>query len=235
MTGDRIEIALREIGERISWPETPDLTAAVTARVVRRRPRTFWRPRVLVPVAAAIAIAVVLIIPATRERVVSWLGISGVTIERTDDLDSLSTDLDLGDEIPLDAVADAVGFDPVVPESLGRPDAAFVSGPDLVTLVWSGGDRTILLTQFRGDLEPAIVKQLPGATNLELVDVAGKPAIWISGAPHAVTYFDPAGALRDSTPRLAGNTLLWEAGELTLRLEGVAVLADALDIAGSVG
>jgi hypothetical protein len=42
---------------------------------------------------------------------------------------------------------------------------------------------------------------------------------------------DPSGRLRDDAARLAGKTLLWEHGELTLRLEGDLSKAEALRIA----
>jgi hypothetical protein len=69
---------------------------------------------------------------------------------------------------------------------------------------------------------------------VETVTVTGgAPGIFLSGGPHVVFYRDPGGEIRDETLRLAGNTLLWERGELLLRLESALRLEDALRVARS--
>jgi hypothetical protein len=47
-------------------------------------------------------------------------------------------------------------------------------------------------------------------------------------------YLDPNGNVRDAPARLAGPTLVWERGDLTLRLEADVSKARALAIARSV-
>jgi hypothetical protein len=46
-------------------------------------------------------------------------------------------------------------------------------------------------------------------------------------------FKDPRGRIRDNSGRLAGKTLLWSHGELTLRLEGDLTKEEALRIARS--
>ena len=47
-------------------------------------------------------------------------------------------------------------------------------------------------------------------------------------------YEHPSGAVREAPARLAGNTLLWQRGDLTLRLEADITKERALAIARSV-
>lgn len=91
----------------------------------------------------------------------------------------------------------------------------------------------ISITVFRGDLEPALFKQLPDDTKMELAIVNGEAGIWISGEPHTVFFLDQDGRAQEARGRLTGNSLLWEMGALTLRIEGVATLERALEIAES--
>jgi hypothetical protein len=66
------------------------------------------------------------------------------------------------------------------------------------------------------------------------VQVAGRPGYWFSGEPHFFTFQDRAGEVTDESTRLAGNTLVWQAGAQTLRLEGQLPRQEALRIAGSM-
>ena len=66
------------------------------------------------------------------------------------------------------------------------------------------------------------------------VTVGGEPGYWFSGEPHFFTYLDATGQVRDEQTRLAGNTLIWQRGDLTLRLEGQLSKEEALRIAESM-
>jgi hypothetical protein len=69
---------------------------------------------------------------------------------------------------------------------------------------------------------------------VEEVQVAGQPGYWFSGEPHFFTYKDRSGEITDESTRLAGNTLVWQAGAQTLRLEGQLSRREALRIAESM-
>ena len=69
---------------------------------------------------------------------------------------------------------------------------------------------------------------------VEEVQVAGQPGYWFSGEPHFFTYLDTRGEITDEQTRLAGNTLVWQAGAQTLRLEGRLPKQEALRIAESM-
>ena len=92
-----------------------------------------------------------------------------------------------------------------------------------------------MLTQFRGGDANAYAGKLAGmGTTVEPVVVDGRRGAWLAGEPHQFFYTDAGGQVRTETLRLAGNTLLWQRGPLTLRLEGVVSKAAALRIARSV-
>jgi hypothetical protein len=73
----------------------------------------------------------------------------------------------------------------------------------------------------------------PGTT-IERVTVDGEPGYWLAGAAHGLLYEDPSGGVREAPARLAGHTLVWRRGELTLRLEADVTQERALAIARSV-
>ena len=66
---------------------------------------------------------------------------------------------------------------------------------------------------------------------IEEVTVNGGRGYWLEGTPHQFFYRDSAGNPSPETLRLAGNTLLWEQGGVTFRLEAQVSRDDALRIA----
>ena len=64
--------------------------------------------------------------------------------------------------------------------------------------------------------------------------VNGEPGFWIAGDFHEVLYLDANGESIADSVRLAGNVLLWEQGDLTLRLESALTKSEALRIARSI-
>jgi hypothetical protein len=68
----------------------------------------------------------------------------------------------------------------------------------------------LLLSEFGSAY---LIKKFASGT-VEWVEVApGVQGLWIAGAPHVVFF-------PDTSPRLAGNVLVWERGGVTFRLEG---------------
>jgi hypothetical protein len=93
-----------------------------------------------------------------------------------------------------------------------------------------------LLTHFVGALQPNAIfgKGIPPSTKLEEVSVNGNRGYWIEGETHLFFFLDAQGRMQSDTFRLAGNVLLWEQANLTLRLELGVPKAEALRIAASV-
>jgi hypothetical protein len=232
-----LDLALRELGQQVEFPPTPDLASAVRARLRERR-RIWWRRPLVIAVAVlGVAIGAVLAVPPARTAVLDWLGINGARITRVEKLPPAPAvgNLDLGRRITLaEARRRAPWF--LVPraEGVGAPDLVSYSVAipgGKITLLWgTQRDVHLLLTEFRGE---AFVDKLvkPGA-KVELVTVDGGRGAWVGGS-HVLVYRDRYGRVRENTSRLAGKTLLWQRGEVTLRLEGDFSKEEALRIARS--
>ncbi|MHB1090076.1 MAG: hypothetical protein ACYC0U_03215, partial [Ilumatobacteraceae bacterium] len=92
--------------------------------------------------------------------------------------------------------------------------------------------REILVSTIDGQLGgPIMQKRLGSSTSIIEVDVAGHLGLWIDGAPHQVMYETGDGNV--VVERVAGNTLLWEVGDVLYRLEGFDNLDDAIEFAGT--
>jgi hypothetical protein len=266
-----LDRALADLAASLEFPPTPDLAAAVTARLDQapgrepapaRRVRlagwlTGWRRLAVAGLAAVLLAAAVLVAsPGTREAVARRLGLRGVSVEiggtpppTVTTVPGGRLDLGLGDRVTLDEARRRVRFPVLVPGAggLGPPDAVFVEAAvpagGRVDLVWRARpglpaspftDAGLLVTQFRGQPTPDFIKKVTGMGLVEDVTVGGEPGYWFSGEPHFFTYTDANGLLRDERTRLAGNTLIWQRGELTLRLEGEVSQAEAIRIAESM-
>ena len=242
-----LERALRELGPRYPYPPTPNLATAVRTRIVARpamplRPIALWRdPRRLALVAAVLVVlagAAALINPATRDAIAHFFHVRGVIVTRgPSPLPSLSpaTPLDLGRLTTLDEAQRAVGFTIVLPPALGEPDAVYVAtGPPGGEVALAYKPRPgiplvretglgLLVTEFRGDLMPQyITKELGPDTTLEETSVNGDPGWWIAGQPHMIIIQTGPGNSQPETLRLASNTLVWEHGGVTYRIESSA-------------
>jgi hypothetical protein len=232
-----LDLALRELGRHVAFPPTPDLASGVRRQLGERR-RIWWqRPLVIALAVLGVAIGAVLAVSPARTAVLDWLGIRGARITRVEKLPPAPAvgNLDLGPRITLREARRRAPW-LLVPnaEGVGAPDlvsfsAAIPGGK--ITLLWgTRRDVHLLLTEFRGE---AIIEKLvePGA-KVELLQVDGSRGAWIGGS-HVLVYRDRNGLVREDTSRLAGKTLLWQRGQVTLRLEGDFSKQEALRIARS--
>ena len=236
-----LELALRQLGAAVDFPPEPDLVAGVRRRL-GEAPSRRWAPRRLVAVALAVvvlAVGAAMAVPSARTAVLDWLGLKGVEVTRVDKLPkvSLLSDSGLGNPVTL---AEARGRAPGLVEphlkNLGAPDEVYFSAEvpgGQVTFLWGTKEEArLLLTQSPG--EAFAEKMLGPRTDAEVADVDGRPGVWFSGDAHYFVYRDRRGRIREETARLARNTLLWQHGELTVRLEGELSKNAALEIARSV-
>ena len=258
-----LEQALTELGNRLAYPPTPDLIRPVRARLARApRRRTWtsvWSLARYRPAYAALVVLLVLVTglltlwPAARLAVAERLGLRGIMITYAPwfavPTPSLGTGLQLGEPLSLAEARQRVPYRVLVPsdDTLGSPDEVYVGTPPpsgQVTLVYRARDGVpaatddglgILLSQFRGDVDPILFGKILGpGTQLERVTVDGALGYWIEGSPHLFLYRDQDGHIREESIRLARNTLLWQRGELTLRLESALSRDEALRIAATV-
>src|SRR5215218_3047041 len=270
-----LDQALADLAASLEFPPTPDLAAAVTARLdeaparrpaapARRRGRLAglvgrpgWRRLAVAGLAAVLlAVAVLVASPGTREAVARRLGLRGVGVELGGPPPPTVTtrpgqrlDLGLGQRVTLEEARRRVGFPVLVPSAAGfrQPAAVYVNDAvpvggrvDLVYRARPGlpaspfTDVGLLVTEFRGQPTPDFIKKVARAGLVEEVTVDGQPGYWFSGEPHFFTYLDATGQVRDEQTRLAGNTLIWQRGDLTLRIEGEISRQEALALARSM-
>jgi hypothetical protein len=240
----RLERALRELGAELAIPAEPPLAASVARRLreqpARRLARPLWRrPAVVALAVLAAVVAATLAVEPARTALFELLRIGGVSVERVDRLPEVRRDapLGLGRRVSLDEARGAVGF-PVLVPSDDAPDGVFLSRGipgGAVSLLYGDEDEPrLLVTQFRGSLQPDFVKKSASGTSFSSVLVRGVEGYWLSGAPHAVVFRDENGDIREDRNRLAGNVLLWVEDDVTFRLEGRMALPDALEIADSL-
>jgi hypothetical protein len=270
-----LERALADLAAALEFPPTPDLAAAVTARLgaapaaapappsPAARARRWlaglagWRRLAAAGLAVVLLAAAVLVAsPGTREAVARRLGLRGIGVELGGPPPPTVTttpggrlELGLGDRVTLEEARRRVAWPVLVPAAagLGRPDAVYVNEAvpsggrvDLVYRARPGlppspfTDVGLLVTEFQGQPTPEFLKKVTAMGVVEQVTVGGEPGYWFSGEPHFFTYRDAAGTLREEQTRLAGNTLIWQRGDLTLRLEGELPKEEAIRIAESM-
>lgn len=234
-----LELELRRLGAEVAWPETPDLGRAVRRRIEGPPERRF-HPRALAIALAVLAVAVgaVLAVPPARTAILDWLGFGGVEIRRVEELSGVPPEarLVLGERTTLAEAQRRSGHPVLVPVDSAAPDAVYLdtaSPGNPVALVYGSlAEPRLLVLEFRA--APLIEKELVSATQVEPVRVGGEQGLWIEGPRHEFVYRTLEGEEAIDTQRLAGNTLLWKRGSLTLRLEGDLSKDEAIRIAESM-
>lgn len=248
-----IEVMLFELGRNVEFPQAPDVRGAVRERLTNQPVRVdAWRRLSLLGAAATIILgAFVVLVAPVRHAVADLFGVAGIDITFVDELPAVSpraTDLRLGELVALDDLDDLVEFEVQSPALLGEPDEiwfddapaggaiSFVyhSRPDLPESGATG--LGALLTQFSGTVDPGFAHKLvnAGDSRVEILEIEGAEAYFISGGDHVVFLIDSDGVSRSSEARLAGNVLVWEQDGQTFRLEADVNLDRALDIARSL-
>lgn len=215
-----IEHDLRELAERLEWPQTPDIARTVEREVadlepgVRHEDQPRRRRRWL-----AAALAMLVLVPAGAafgDDVLEWLGLKSVAVERVPRLPEDAKRPVVGQLGAPVSLADAerrAGFTPVVPDLLGDPQEIRLDGR-VVTLVYDEGDT--LLAQLPGTLDEQLLTKIAGPGT----DVRRLPdGLFFSGREHVYLYRRPGGGVAEDRPRLAGNTFVTERGNVLLRLE----------------
>ncbi|MHB8510077.1 MAG: hypothetical protein ACYDGR_15790 [Candidatus Dormibacteria bacterium] len=247
---------LQDLGRLLQYPPTPDLSSAVRARIDSAQTRTRWWER---PAQrrTALAIAVVIIALAAstallspvRDTLARFFHVPGVVIERQAVVPSPTPGgaLQLGTPTSLNGARTRLNFPVALPTTLAVPSAVYLSsvppGGEL-SLVYAPAPGLpeahssgvgLLLTEFRGTLAPQFFGKILGpGTLLKEVDVAGTRGYWITGSPHAFFYQQVGGNPTDEPLRLADNTLLWEKGGVTFRIESGLDLDAALRVANGI-
>jgi hypothetical protein len=221
-----LELELRGLAPFVELPPERDLAPSVRARIAARRP--YARRLALAFALVALAIGVAFAVPPARSAILRWLGFDNVRIEFVDKLPKAPVQgtLALGPQTSLARARAVVPYHVLTSPLLGPPDEVHVLGEQVALLY---GDRLTVI-EVRGRFITKIVG--PG-TNVAAAPTKSGPGYWISGKPHIFTYMGPDDEFHKTGYHLAGDTLVWENGALTLRLEGKLSREQALTIANS--
>ena len=229
---NELELRLADLRDAVAFPPTP-------AFELRPEPR---RARRLRPLVVALAIAFVLaagtlaLSPGARSAFLELFRLEGATVSRVEQLPEVSlierAEL-LGVPVGREAAERQADFELV---DLGEPDEVYLRGDGLVTYVYGSIEQPrLLLSQVRGSVWDGFVKKVGAlGTSIEEVEVEGGRGLFISGEPHFVMYQGRDGAIREDRGYLAGTTLLWNRGDVLLRLEADVDRETALELARSV-
>lgn len=238
-----LEQALRSLGAQLDYRPTPDLTGAVRRRLAEgRQPRSSWFSRrgvVIALAVLAVSLGAVLAVPPARSTVLDWLGIGNVTVRFVEELppvDLATSDLGLGEEMPLSEAQRVAPFQVLLPrmERLDDPPRVYYrdEARQVGFLYGSPEKPRLLITQAAaGGAVEKLVNV--GGTDTELVAVhPSTPGLWLSGEKHALFF---PGVNQEEPFRLVGNALIFETSAgLTVRIEAEVSKDEALEIARSM-
>ena len=253
-----LERTLSDIGTRLDGPRR-DMWPAVRARIAEQRAQPWWAllgidGRMLAPIGATLAVILVaafLLTPNLAARAAEVLGLPGAQIFRIPTSPTPMPTTGAYVSFPgqrAASIAEAsrlAGFSVREPATLGAADEIYVDlAPVRVTLIYrSSSDLPVtalpgvgaLIVEFKGSLDaPILGKAIGPGTTLEAVPLTtGNAAYWLAGQPHQFFYRDSTGNIQPDTLRLAGNTLLWDTGGITYRLEAQVTREEAVRIASS--
>ncbi len=218
---------LSALAEHVDWPATPELRLELEPRARRRSRRPLYAALAF---AAIVALAAAFAVPESRGAILRFLHLGGVTIERVDTLppaEQRPLTAGIGRPVTLAEAKRLSGIHPLLPDISPQPQL-YIEGRSVISTVFDYHGEPVLLTEF-GFGNYFLKKLLGGGTSVEDGGLGGSTvSFWVSGAAHDV-YFP------GSSPRLAGNVLVWESNLITYRLEGRSLShEDALTLARSL-
>jgi hypothetical protein len=228
-----LERRLVELGGEIAYPATPRFDLGFD----RRPARAGWlRPLAIGFAILAVALAGVLALsPGARSAFLEIFQIRGATVERVETLPEVRAQrIDFGERVSREEAERRAGFELL---DLGdEPDAIFVRPDGLASAIYGDPDEPrLVLSQARGAIYDGFIKKTGGrGTIVREVTVDGEPGLFVDGPEHFVMFLDENGLISDEQTYLAGTVLLWNRGDLLLRMEGDLTLEKALELAGDV-
>jgi hypothetical protein len=242
-----------------AWPASPPLASIVAERIRETERLPQLRPRLSLPsrrrtVLILVAATLLLAAAAVAAGLVVRIGAETVTQvpgPPTSLPSGVLSPAVLGDPSTLGAAAATTGFEPLVPSRLGEPSGLWV-GATPPGETGSKGSRVVLawrptpalpavddlpwgavLIEFHGQSELAAKTMFEGTGQIRGVTVDGQNGVWLTGV-HTIA-FAPMDGGEPLELRVTGNVLVWQRGDLTLRLETSLGLPSALEVARSIG
>ena len=213
--------------------------------------------------AAALVVAILVlgsataISPTVRSAVASFFGLDDIEVVRVETPPTVppSSKVPAGFEVVAGAITLAEARStaefsiriPSYPEGLREPSAVYLQ--DLqpgqqVVLVYESqpglgrqptDESDMLFTVFQFETVGIFRKVVYPETLVEELTVGGARALWFEGTSHILQYRDAQGNHRIEFERtVEGNTLAWEVGDVTYRLETSLPKEEAVKIAESI-
>ena len=217
---------LSALAAHVEWPPTPELRYELEPRAARPRHRPLALGFALV---ALIALVAAFAVPQSRGAILRFFHLGSVTIVRVDRLPAAEErplSVGIGPVVGLADARRAFRHTLLVPRLDPLPPAHLGAG-SAISFLFSYRGEPVLLTEF--SFGTGFLKKFAGGgTSIEGAGFDGFAALWVSGAFHDV--FFPS-----SSPRLAGNVLLWERHGATYRLESRSLTkAETISLARSL-
>ena len=248
LRGRRIEALLGDLAADVAWPATPDLRAAVLARIEgtaapERRPAN--RPVVRLIRVLALAAALVLVVAGMAAAL--GYRLPGFDLIFIEPAPSAGTGLDLGVSLPLGEALAIERPRVMVPAEIRPPDAAWGLGSGdqrIITLAWraadgeatlGGSDLALTVMAVPGGTQEGLIRKLLGGqTTIEAISVSGARGWWIAGAPHEILVLRGDGTVGVLRSALVGDTLVFARDGTLYRLESALGRDATLEIAASM-
>ena len=251
MTDARLQLEdrLLDLGTAIAFPATPSIADAVAERL--RQPRRSFR--IGRPLSRGMALAFAATVLLVGIAAAFAIGVGGLRLTfgpaSFSPLPSLEVGPGLGERTTMAEARAGVTFALRVPTlgELRDPDLVYLADPPVggaVTLLY--GERPgfppdpatgigLIVTEFRADIGPEVFEKLiDSGVRVTATRVGDADAWWVAGGDHFFFYRDASGKVVDTTVRLASDTLVWEEGGVTYRVEGASTLEDAIRVAESL-
>jgi hypothetical protein len=242
---DQLELRLQSAGRSLRYPATPD----IAGRFMKRPAARLWLAWALA--ALLVAIASLLAVPSVRAQLAEFFQIGGLRIAVPTDYSpapaytepnpgyygSIAPLADLSGETSLEEARGTASFEiplPKYPEGLGGPDKVYVQLVDtlegrehFVILVWLDEQARVEMAFYV--LGPGVQLSKGYPEVIEFVDVNGEPGALVRGSHFLrMDHTNLSGVL------VKAPALIWEAGELTYRIEANYALEEMLRIAESI-
>jgi len=221
---DLFEKRIADIAKHFPYPPIP----------LKKTQTQFAFSRALIrPVATVLLIVgfIAVAVPDIRAAILEYFQIGNVMIY-LDGLDPAGEPLRLDDvagETDIETAQAMLKFEMLVPDE--RPDRVFVQNEQMVILVWTDGENIEkALYQNRGfdwgTLKGAV-------SNIVPTEVAGHYAVWLD-TPHPVQFVYKDTVQDELTYFVYQNVLIWDAGNVTYRLESTLTMEEAVQYAESL-
>lgn len=186
--------------------------------------------------------------PGSRHAVLSFLGLEGASIKHVSTLPERPANptVLLGRKTSLAQASRVARFHVLVPATLPTPDFVYFSRiakggqvqlgyrPRASIPPASQTGLGLLVTEFRADLTRSLIRKMfTTQTSVSRVRISGHVGYWLQGGGHVV-YYRRHGRDYVDTLRLATNTLIFNDGDVLVRIEASIPKSEAIRIAASL-